>query len=519
MTDHTTMTKGRWVMVGLVWFAILSVFVVGVKIWWQPAQEEAKKKAEEQAHDKMVQDTSSQSQYKHTVTINLDSFSGYCLLRSDVFKNECRKKGIRVNLVDDAANYPDRLAALANGDCQMAAFTIDALWKASAMAGDTPAVMVAFVDETKGADAIVAAGKLFPNVDAMNDPGVRIVATPDSPSEFMSRVLMHHYNLPLLPNNPFIEADGAADVYNQYKNSVPTAKRVYALWEPYVSKMTQNPDYHAVVTSDKFRGYIADGIVCSRPFLSKHREVVVDVIKAYLTAGYKYRGKMVELVLKDAAELGEPLRKEQAEQLVKGIWWKNTTEGFSHFGLTSGDGLQHIEDMCDNINEVLVETGAISSDPTNGNYALLYYDGVMRELFDDGWHPGFGSETVRAEAKLQPLSDEEWKQLQPVGTLKVPRLTFSRGGSNLSTRSKATLDSLAQKLETWPQYYLLVKGHSQKSDDPDIQQLNEALATSRAVAAKEYLISKGVGKERINASVDHPNGSTTVQFLLGEIPY
>ncbi len=288
------------------------------------------------------------------------------------------------------------------------------------------------------------------------------------------------------------------------------------MWEPYVSKVCDNPDYHILVDSSKFRGYVVDVIVARRGFLVKNEGTVESIIKAYLTTVFASRNNMLDLVMEDAKATGEPLKKEQAERLVKLIWWKNTQETFAHFGFAQGTGLQSMEDMGRNITDVLVRTGSMSKDPTGGKPTMWYYDGIMKKLFDSSWHPGFGSEDVRQERKLLALSDEEWGKLKPVGTLQVPRLVFSRGTDKLTAASETTLADLAEKLKAWPQYYLVVRGHA--ATDGDVE-ANLKLAKARAKSATDWLVDHGVDRNRIRADTDRPNGSTTVAFVLGEQPY
>ena len=88
-----------------------------------------------------------------------------------------------MNLHDDGADYAARIRALQAGDAQLAVFTIDALLKASAELNEMPATIVALVDETTGADAIVAYKSKVPNIDALNAAETRFVLTPSSPSE------------------------------------------------------------------------------------------------------------------------------------------------------------------------------------------------------------------------------------------------------------------------------------------------------------------------------------------------
>ena len=516
MSDTRSMTKMRIIVMAFVWLTILGIGVVGFKYWWSPRQEDIAEEEAEQQHQEEIDKTSSQSRYRHEITFHADAFSGYAGFRSDDFKSECAKYAIKVNMVDDGANYAARMKAINDGTCDMGVFTADALWKASCDLGDIPATIVCIIDETKGADAMVGAGKQFPNLDALNDPDLKIVCTPDSPSETLARVVMAYFSLDHLGPHSFEFVDGAGAVYDAYKKSKPTDKKVFVLWEPYVSQIVENPEYHAIIDSSKFKGYIVDVIVARRGYLLKNETVVENVVKAYLTSIFKNRNNIVEMVIEDAKQLGEPLTQEQAENLVKGIWWKNTTENFGHFGFTTGHGLQHIEEICTNIRDVLMKTGAIKSDVTSGQPNRMFYDGIMRKLFDTSWHPGFGREDVRQEEALVALTDEEWTNLKPTGTLNVPRLVFSRGTSRVSDLSYKTLNGLAEQMKTLPQYYLVVRGNTSAKGDVEA---NRLLAEARATAAVDYLVKKGVHRDRIHAETSKPNGSTTVAFILGELPY
>jgi flagellar motor protein MotB len=515
MSDNS-MSKMRWVVVGSVWLVILGCAVFAYQYWFVPRQEHKAEEEAEQQHQEVIDKTSSQSRYKHEVRFHLDAFSGYAGFRAKDFVDECAKYGIKVTLIDDEANYSARFDAFANAKADMGVFTFDALIKASSKAGDIPLTAVGIVDETRGADAAMAAGKAFPNIDALNSSNLKIYCLQDSPSETLGRVILAYFNLDQVTGNPFVYMNSPDELMDAYRKASPTDEKLFITWEPFVSQIDENPDYHAVVDSSKFRGYIVDIIVARRGYLVKNEGVVENVVKAYLTTIFKNRNSMNDLVANDAKQLGDPLTPEQVDKLVQGIWWKNTQENFGHFGFTSGHGLQHAEDICRNITEVLLKTDGIMRDPTDGKYNMLYYDGIMRKLFDTSWHPGFGREDVRQEKALAALSEAEWDQLKPVGTLNVPRLVFARGTSRLSGLSTSTLDDLVDKLTTWPQYYLVVRGNTSAQGDVEA---NKKLAQDRADSAVEYLVSKGVDRNRIHADVSKPNGSTTVAFILGELPY
>ena len=103
-----------------------------------------------------------------------------------------------------------------------------------------------------------------------------------------------------------------------------------------------------------------------------------------------------------------------------------------------------------------------------------------------------------------------------MGELNVGKLIFPRGSSRLTDTSGTVLDDLVNTLNSWPQYYLLVRGNASMRGDFDA---NKRLATNRAEAAADYLVQQGIDKNRIKAAGGDPTGSTSVSFVLGEAPY
>lgn len=514
--------KAKVFVLAMIWFVALGVLLIGKKYWWEPRQqqaavvaEETAKKEQEQAKQQILVNTSSVARYKHQVTIAEDSFSGYSLLRSEEFRNQCASRGIKINLVDDGADYQKRFKLLQTGEVQMAAFPIDSLLINSAKAGELPATVVSLIDETKGADGMWAYSKVFPNLDAVNDPETKFVVTADSPSENLVRVVMTSFNMDRLGPDPWIRVKSAQEVVEIYKKAKPTDKYVYVLWEPYVSDLASNTECRCLIDSSKFKGYIVDSLAVSRDYLVKNEEVVRNIVESYMSVSYRERDRMSDVVFIDSQMAKQELNPEALKRVVNGIWFKNCQENYSHFGLINGGGLQHIEDMVQNITLVLMRTKAIDHDPTNGAANNLYYDKILRTLYDNNFHPGFGNEQIRKDAALVSLTDAEWKKLSPVGTLQVNNLVFARGTSRMTAASEAILADLVHKLKTWPQYYLIVRGNAVGGDT----EINRKLAQNRAQATVEWLIQNGVDKNRLKADTSEPRGGSTVSFILGQVPY
>lgn len=510
----------------VVWIVILGTLAVAYRYLVHP-----------RLSQRLTQATGSSSQYRHEVVVAADSFSGYCVLRSEAVKQDLKGQQIRLTVQDDRADYPARLQALRDGKIQLAAFTIDSFILAGARAGDFPGSIVLVIDETKGGDALVAYRDGVPSLQDLNRPEARIVATANSPSEFLARVVLAHFNLPNLPSNWLVPADNAAAVYRQFRAANPRDRQAFVLWEPYVSRALETPGAHVLIDSSRLKGYVVDILVAQRQFLRDHPEVVQAVIEAYARAAYAVSQQpdgWVRLVMEDSRKSGtEALDEAQARKVVQGIQWRNTLENYAHFGLETGvaaGGLPVLEDMIANIIDVLVKTRVLTEDPLAGSHAALFFDRILADLRRSGFHPGqdlagapgsaTAAETVRGDQALAALSPEQWSALRPVGELRMAPLTFSRGSAALTLDSERALQNLAHRLESFPQFYLRVIGQARPEGDPEA---NRVLALTRAEAAGAFLTQHGVPAARVrteSAPTTAQGGEAqSVVFVVGQLPY
>ena len=425
------MSKAKVLLASIVWLVVLLIGVLFYRLWWQPS----KQAAQERQEAEIVEATSGTSTYQHSIKLGLDGFSGYALLRSPELSQQLRASGIKLETVDDGANYNQRLAALADGRLQMAAFPIDALLAAGATRKALPATIVGLLDETRGADALLAYKARFPNIDSLNSTETRFVLVGGSPSETLFRVLLHDFQLNEVSTRSIVSVSSAAEVMKRYQAAQPTGHEVFITWEPFVSQLKMNEAVDVLLDTSRQSGYIVDTLVVSRDFLIKNEAVVRHVLEAYFRVLYSFSetDTLVELIERDAEAIGAPVTRAQAVDLVKGIQWKNTQENFAHFGLVPAP-LPHIEDMIDRIKRVLAETGGLPQDPTAGDASRLFNERALRELHSGGFHPGLSPEEVRGQAPLVELSDAQWQRLVSVGTLSSPPLIFAPGQVSLMIR-------------------------------------------------------------------------------------
>ena len=501
------MTSGKVktrLIVLLIWIVFASIAALSLKYFFVPKIEEVKREANVKAQKELVESTSNHQRFTREISVYLDDFSGFLIPRTQEFKNQLASHGIGLQIHSD----PDAIArinALNSGEAQFAFFPIDSLLAASSKLGKLPASIIALCDETKGADAIIGYKDKYPNkLDSLKT--TKFVYTSNSPSEFLTKVIRTHFDLSNI-STP-LSLNGPKEVYEVWKNSKPSDDMAYVLYQPYVSKVLDNPNMHIIVDSSRFRGYIVDAIVVNRDLLSKDPELCLIFLESYFKALYENKKNMVTVVRADAAASGSPLS-------VDGIWWKNVQENYAHMGLKSGHSLMHVEDMINQINIVLQKSDSSYVDPTNGQFNKLYNDTILASLRDKNFHPG--EDEIRAEVELKSLNDDEWKKLDPVGTLQVPDLTFTRGSSKLTSSSMDILKNLVKNLDTWPTYYLSIIP-SATSIGSNLE-ANKAKAKERAQVVVDYLISEGVSKNRIKVSDKIELDGASVSFVLGQLPY
>ena len=90
---------------GVAYAQSLGALAVAYRFWVHP-----------QLSSRLRSATGSSSQYRHDVVVAADSFSGYCILRSDLLRDELKTRQIRLTVKDDKADYAGRLRALRKGD-------------------------------------------------------------------------------------------------------------------------------------------------------------------------------------------------------------------------------------------------------------------------------------------------------------------------------------------------------------------------------------------------------------------
>lgn len=106
-----------------------------------------------------------------------------------------------------------------------------------------------------------------------------------------------------------------------------------------------------------------------------------------------------------------------------------------------------------------------------------------------------------------PKSLVHWSEVEnPADYLnqlfQIEDLYFETGSASIKPSSHTNLDKLASILTTYNDIKLNVHGHTDKTGSLE---LNNKLSDDRAIAVKEYLVSKGIAVERLGAEGHGPN--------------
>jgi outer membrane protein OmpA-like peptidoglycan-associated protein len=433
--------------------------------------------------------------------LRIDAFSGYFVLRSAKFRTRLKElldaqglSAMKLHLADDGAKYEKRMKAVEKGEAPLAVFTLDSLINNSEAYPSPPAAAFLVIDETRGADAIVAYPDVYASPeDLSKHSDLRMVLTSDSPSEMLGRLVRDKYKL---PENCFIKVDTPEEVRDRFFKAKPSDHSVFVLWEPFISKViNEKPKAHKLISSEKFPGSIVDVLTVQKKYLKDHPAEVKAIAQAYLEASAAYRGsveKTVAAVLEDskkqvaAGTLHEPLSEEEAKKVVRGIAWKTTADNYTHFGLNANPSppLPSVTEMVANIGKVLRDTGAISRQ-------------VQPEAF-------FDSQTMKAlaDAKFAPDTPGDiWTDLRPVvGSVSKDVIRFRAGSANISGTAEEQLQEVVKMMKMNPGYYLEVRGASGGNTEAD-----KEVAMARAKAVVKWLESSGVEAQRLKAvTVEKP---------------
>lgn len=242
------------------------------------------------------------------VTIAFQDWVGYGLFYLAQDKGFAQEEGIALNFVDEQLDSARR-DAFKQGMLDMEAGTLDLL--VSKVAQDTPIVAVMELDQSYGADGIVADEAIKTLEDLA---GKRLALARDDVGETFVSALFRNKGLSLtsvslVPKPP--EEVAKAFLAGEADACVT--------WEPQLSQALQRPGAHLLATSRENPGIILDTLNVRRDLVEKSPATVKKVMRAWFKALKYYRANPQEA--SEAIAKYYKITPEQYRKQVAGLKW------------------------------------------------------------------------------------------------------------------------------------------------------------------------------------------------------
>lgn len=447
--------------------------------------------------DSRQRETSDAVGTRGTLVVGMDNWIGYFPLCSKPMMKGMRQEGYLLRCENDDADYRTRFQRLKSGEIQFAVATVDSYLLAGSGLG-FPGTIIAVLDESKGGDAIVARRETAANLESLKGAReVRVAYTPASPSEHLLRAIRSHFDIPFMKDRRGrwrVEANGSSAALKLLLEGRADAA---VLWEPDVSRALAEPGIVKLIGTEDTERLILDILLVGRRFSQEHPEAVAALVSQYFQVLKRYRDRPDEL----AAEVKEStgLSRDQVGAMLRGVSWTTLGENSALWlGVTSG-GTHAEEGLVEAIGaaiRILVDSGDLSGDPLpDGDPYRITNRQFVAEL-SGRMGAGKGDGEGRARS-FEVLDEAGWARLKEIGSLKMEPIGFRRGTADLAYEGKIELDRLAERLMHYPNFRILVKGHSGLAGDPSA---NLQLSQERADAVARYLmVTYGVDSNRLHS--------------------
>lgn len=440
--------------------------------------------------DQWQRETSDAAAINGKLRIGVDNWIGYFPLCSPEMIRRMRTQGFLLRCEDDKADYAARMKQFVEGQLDFAVATVDAYLLNGEKLG-FPAAIIAVLDESKGGDAIVARQSVVPTLESLKRANsARIAFTPKSPSEHLLKSIGTHFGLPQMRQKQGawrVEANGSSDALKKLQQGEVD---VAVLWEPDVANALADPMFTKLIGTDDTEKLIVDVLLASRNILQQKPDAVKKLLQQYFEVVRFYNESPDRLQSDVITTTGST--EKQVTAMLAGVKLATLSEnGAVWFGIPSS-GVPAQEGLMDAINgavNVLSEAGDFPHNPlpdqdpyrlTNRQFISELY---LREI-------GSGDAPSRANEGLarafSVLDDAAWQRLKEVGMLKMDPIEFARGTASLDDDGRKLLNGVAEKLSHYPNYRLIIKGHTGLDGDDSA---NLELSERRAEAALEYFVT------------------------------
>jgi outer membrane protein OmpA-like peptidoglycan-associated protein len=431
-----------------------------------------------------------------------DTFSGYSTFRDGDFQARLAESGLRL-VYEDVFDQGERAAQLDRGDADLLVTTLDRF-----VQHQPQGQIIALIDRTIGADAVVLNTPKYPQLKSLNDlktlsaSGITptITYAEDTPSEYLARVLsvqFEGFDLGRFQVLGVAEASEAWALLQDPNQAIAVA----VLWEPFVTR-AQRQGYTVVLSSNDTPNTIIDVLVASDRAVADRSDAIAQLLTTY----YRHIDSNTQnnARLKAQIQADGSLSPEEAELVLSGIDFFTSIEADQW--MQDGTLTQRLRAT----GAILTLAGEITAPPSDPD--SLYSPRFIREAVSN-------TETLiglieadnpklAAALRGQPIATEKPQEnpqavqqdiamATPIGNLNVRgEVQFTIGSAQLTPDSLKTLDQLATEISEFNAETVAVRviGHTSQTGPA---QLNQTLSQQRAQAVVTYLESRGITRKII----------------------
>ncbi|MFA5934446.1 MAG: OmpA family protein [Candidatus Paceibacterota bacterium] len=458
--------------------------------------------------NKQQKQTSDSKDLKGEISLAIDNWIGYFPVSSSRMKKYLRSEGYGLKVTDDGADYASRMKNLKDRKYDFVVATVDSDILNSAPL-DFPGTIMMVIDESKGADAMVAYTNVVSSLDSFKENlQVKIGFTAGSPSHHLVKIVASHFSVPGLKKLDGAHKVETKDSDEAFKLFREKKVQVAVLWEPNVSRALKLPGVGKIIGSESISRGIVDVLMVNREFALKYPEKVNLFLRTYFRVLKFYADNPEDLKKDIHSELKIPV--DSIPQMLDGVRWVNLTENCQEWFGVGGPGQTSEQGLVDTIEStvsILIESGDFKENPLPDKdpYRIIN-SSFVSSIYKDGVKTGFASlETgatgavvgIGLDRPFKQLTDAQWDRLRSVGSIRVDPIMFQSGLADLTISEKEKLDLAVSRLKHYPTFRIKVSGHTSSSGDPEA---NVELSQARADSVARYLmITYSVDQNRIRS--------------------
>ncbi|NJO21462.1 MAG: OmpA family protein, partial [Spirulinaceae cyanobacterium RM2_2_10] len=394
-----------------------------------------------------------------------------------------------------SSNQQARAQALSEGKVDLMVTTLDQY-----LVYQPAGRIVALVDRTVGADAVLLNTQTYPQLQSLLDletlvaaeqaqgRRLKIVYAGDTPSEFLAIVLDTKFDNFNLADFEIEKVADASIAWERMQSDRQVA--IAVLWEPFVTEAQQQGNTVVLSSADAPRS-IVDVAVASDRLLASNPEAVKSFVETYyrrIDASLQDR----ELLTRQIAQDGD-LDPEAAQAVSAGIQFFTSVE--AQDWMQSGT----LDKRIGAIASILVLAGRLPAPPADPQalYTAEYLTAVAQQTA--GLVELIAQDNPELAERLRPAantaqaanaSPEQVQQAPDIGNLTVQgEVQFQTGSAQLTTTGVQTLDRLAAEISEFSpaNVGIKVQGHTSRTGSAD---LNQRLSQQRAQVVVDYLKNK-----------------------------